>query len=379
MRETATNLAAAEIDRIQSLPDPFTVVLRRRPPSDRGRRRLLQRHDVTSSGSPRRHASGACGSGGGNLQYKQVNVTVTWPNMYLTEPVHADSALAPVESHQRPELRRRAGLRARHRRRRALRRDRARHARERRRRADDHRHDRQRPTSTAAPTCSRSPPGKYNDRRSRRPDTSTPNQIAVPSYTQQVIAAGTTTTASFQYENCAALSRSMYAANVEREHPQPPVEPRDHLRRRPRQLPQDGHGHVAQAASVSRPAIWVCPDNPADLRCNVDPEAWTENSTMADARPRPPLWPPARGTSANLGDPDGRRQRDDPERQQPALHHGRAAGDNGILWQPRMRRPPRPTPSAPSSRRTPPCRSRCRTAATRSTPATRSERPRAGT
>ncbi|MEZ5189583.1 MAG: hypothetical protein R2717_00960 [Schumannella sp.] len=40
-------------------------------------------------------ATGTCGQGGGNLQYKRVNIEVTWPGQYLDNPVRVDSILAP--------------------------------------------------------------------------------------------------------------------------------------------------------------------------------------------------------------------------------------------------------------------------------------------
>lgn len=97
LRQTASNLAAAEIDRIQAQPDAFDV--HSIPANDP---QALHTVDgvpftvvsavewVTTTGS-----SGSCGTGGGNLQYKRVNVTVSWPGMYLKNAVRADSALAP--------------------------------------------------------------------------------------------------------------------------------------------------------------------------------------------------------------------------------------------------------------------------------------------
>lgn len=92
-RETATNLAAAEIDRVQSLADPSTVVSGTQPPvTIDGVTYTVKRSVgwVPASGN-----AGRCGTGGGNLLYKRVNVTVTWPGMYLSRPVRADTALAP--------------------------------------------------------------------------------------------------------------------------------------------------------------------------------------------------------------------------------------------------------------------------------------------
>ena len=95
-RETATNLAAAEIDRVAAIPDAFNVHDETKP------KQVVvdgitynvktQTGWVSANGS-----TGNCGIGaaGGQLQYKRVNVTITWDNMYLKNPVRADTALAP--------------------------------------------------------------------------------------------------------------------------------------------------------------------------------------------------------------------------------------------------------------------------------------------
>jgi len=97
LRQTASNLAAAEVDRIQSQPDAFDVHTNDPGgvgvvyPVDGVNFTVLSKVEwVTTTGS-----TGSCGTGGGNLQYKKVNVTVSWPGMYLQNPVRADSALAP--------------------------------------------------------------------------------------------------------------------------------------------------------------------------------------------------------------------------------------------------------------------------------------------
>ena len=92
-RETAANLAAAEVDRIQAQPDAFNVHSStvNTPPID-GIVYTIKTSIgwVSTTGS-----TGSCGTGGGNLQYKRVNVEVTWPGRYLSNPVRVDSALAP--------------------------------------------------------------------------------------------------------------------------------------------------------------------------------------------------------------------------------------------------------------------------------------------
>ncbi|MCU1417010.1 MAG: prepilin-type N-terminal cleavage/methylation protein [Schumannella sp.] len=91
-REVAANLASAEIDRLQSMPDTFGVYSQITHPVVDGVTYTVDTNVgwVSTSGS-----TGNCGSGGGNLQYKAVNVEVTWPGMYLLSPVRADSALGP--------------------------------------------------------------------------------------------------------------------------------------------------------------------------------------------------------------------------------------------------------------------------------------------
>ncbi len=93
-RETATNLAAAEIDRVSAIDDAFTVVDAIVPTQVTvdGITFFVETNTgwVGASGS-----TDKCGVGAGTLQYKRVRVTVTWENMYLPNPVRADSALAP--------------------------------------------------------------------------------------------------------------------------------------------------------------------------------------------------------------------------------------------------------------------------------------------
>jgi type II secretory pathway pseudopilin PulG len=95
-RETATNLAAAEIDRVAAIPDAFNVhdVTTPKQIVVDGITYNIQTRTgwVSANGS-----TGNCGIGaaGGQLQYKRVNVTVTWDGMYLKNPVRADTALAP--------------------------------------------------------------------------------------------------------------------------------------------------------------------------------------------------------------------------------------------------------------------------------------------
>jgi type II secretory pathway pseudopilin PulG len=200
-RETATNLAAQEIDRIQSLPNAFGVTDDDDNPivvdgvSYNVARYLSW---ISTTG-----ASGSCGSGGGNLQYKRVNIEVTWDGQYIEEAVRADSILAPTTRINDPSYGvilvsvlgidgdGRSGVTV-----------------------------RVTPESggggvaitdpianTDADGCTyvlKVSPGKYKIEVERTGYIDT-NQIAVPSYTQQVVAAGSTITASFQYENASSF------------------------------------------------------------------------------------------------------------------------------------------------------------------------------
>ena len=205
-RETAAHLAAQQIDKIQSLPDAFNVH------SDTD---IIQIDGInytveTSVGwVSTTGASGSCGSGGGNLQYKRVNVSVEWPGMYLPNPVRADSALAPDSRINDPAYGTvlvsvlgidgtgRDGVTVRV--------------------TPESGGGGQTITDTIDPTdvdgCTyvlQVAPGKYKIEveRSNYIDS---NQVAVPSYTQQVVAAGTTTSASFQYDNAGTFTLD-YAA-----------------------------------------------------------------------------------------------------------------------------------------------------------------------
>jgi prepilin-type N-terminal cleavage/methylation domain-containing protein len=92
-REVAANLAASEIDTVRAIGDPFAV--------------FDAKHDVTVSGTTytvKRSAGwvsttgtvGGCGTGTGTLQYKRVNVGVSWPAQFgAGTAAHADTVLAP--------------------------------------------------------------------------------------------------------------------------------------------------------------------------------------------------------------------------------------------------------------------------------------------
>jgi prepilin-type N-terminal cleavage/methylation domain-containing protein len=92
-REVAANLAAGEIDAVRAAPDPFTVYNATRTVAIDGTRYTVARSAgwVSTTGT-----SSGCGAGTGNLQYKRVNVTVSWPGQLTTgSAAHADTVLAP--------------------------------------------------------------------------------------------------------------------------------------------------------------------------------------------------------------------------------------------------------------------------------------------
>jgi prepilin-type N-terminal cleavage/methylation domain-containing protein len=101
-RETAVNLAAQEIDLARTSSDVFAVLSRDTTVVQNGTTFTVHRATAweTTSG-----ADGNCGSGGGQLRYRRVNVSVTWDSMRATTPaVRADSALAPGSRINDPDL-----------------------------------------------------------------------------------------------------------------------------------------------------------------------------------------------------------------------------------------------------------------------------------
>lgn len=95
-RETAANLALAELDRVQAVADAFAVT------NQPAQTVTVDGVDYTVDTSLSWVGTdgttvGSCGTAGvgTNLQYKSVNVTVSWPNMLPTSVVRLDSALAP--------------------------------------------------------------------------------------------------------------------------------------------------------------------------------------------------------------------------------------------------------------------------------------------
>jgi len=101
-RESAVNLAAQEIDLARSAGNVFAVLENTSTVVQNGTTFTLHRSTnwETTTG-----ADGNCGSGGGQLRYRRVNVTVTWDSMRATTPVvRADSALGPGRRINDPAL-----------------------------------------------------------------------------------------------------------------------------------------------------------------------------------------------------------------------------------------------------------------------------------
>ncbi|TFC59883.1 prepilin-type N-terminal cleavage/methylation domain-containing protein [Cryobacterium sp. TMB1-7] len=92
-RTAAVNLVAQEIDLSRAVEDLFTLVDADKTSTMNGTTFYIHRTTnwVTSTS-----ADATCGSGGGQLKYKRVNVSVTWAGMRAsTPPVRADTVIAP--------------------------------------------------------------------------------------------------------------------------------------------------------------------------------------------------------------------------------------------------------------------------------------------
>ena len=101
-REAASNLVAQEVDLDRSVGDVFTLVDGDKTVQLNGTTFHIHRDSnwVTSTS-----ADATCGSGGGQLQYKRVNVSVTWDGMSAATPaVRGDSVIAPGTKLNDPTL-----------------------------------------------------------------------------------------------------------------------------------------------------------------------------------------------------------------------------------------------------------------------------------
>ncbi len=93
-RLVAASLASQELDRVRAIPDAFNVYSSTTTQTVNGITYTISRDAgwVSTNGS-----TASCGGGGGNLQYKAVDVQVTWPNQYvISNPVRSSAILAPA-------------------------------------------------------------------------------------------------------------------------------------------------------------------------------------------------------------------------------------------------------------------------------------------
>ncbi|MBH0053265.1 type II secretion system protein [Salinibacterium sp. SWN139] len=101
-RIVAANLASQEIDLARDAGDVFTL-------GDDSYVKTLNGDDFTVTRSTQwvdsENTGASCGTGGGTLQYKQINIEVSWTNMRTgTEPVRFDTLLAPNDRINDPGL-----------------------------------------------------------------------------------------------------------------------------------------------------------------------------------------------------------------------------------------------------------------------------------
>jgi prepilin-type N-terminal cleavage/methylation domain-containing protein len=101
-RQTATNLAAQEIDLGRSAKDVFTLGDVTRTVTNAGLTFRVTRESQWVSGAGE---DNGCGTGTGALQYKRISVTVTWDGMRAgAAPARADTLLAPRDRINDPAL-----------------------------------------------------------------------------------------------------------------------------------------------------------------------------------------------------------------------------------------------------------------------------------
>ncbi|WP_425844270.1 carboxypeptidase regulatory-like domain-containing protein [Agrococcus sp. TSP3-2-1] len=94
-KHVAANLAAAEIELAHDVPDLFDLVDETRSQVVNGTTFTIRRETAWVTDSS---ADEACGTGGGNLRFKRVNVTVSWENMPASvPPVRADTVVDPSQ------------------------------------------------------------------------------------------------------------------------------------------------------------------------------------------------------------------------------------------------------------------------------------------
>jgi prepilin-type N-terminal cleavage/methylation domain-containing protein len=98
-RSAATNLAAQEIDRARATSDVFKLGDDSYTATVDGRVFTVVRTSLWVSNAAQ---DVPCGAGGGSLQYKKINVSVSWPGM-LNQAVRSDTLLAPTSRISEPD------------------------------------------------------------------------------------------------------------------------------------------------------------------------------------------------------------------------------------------------------------------------------------
>lgn len=101
-RVVAANLAAGEVDLLRAVTDVFSIL-------DKTTTVVVGADSYTVERSTNWFTGGSgdasCGAGAGTLQYKRVNVSVTWTGMRAaTQPVQSDTILAPEGRINDPSL-----------------------------------------------------------------------------------------------------------------------------------------------------------------------------------------------------------------------------------------------------------------------------------
>ena len=92
-RAAAANLAAQEIDRARDVEDIFQILDKTTTVDLDGDVFTVKR---TTAWVANTDTGIACGTGGGNLRYKRINISVSWPNMRTgAEPARADTVIDP--------------------------------------------------------------------------------------------------------------------------------------------------------------------------------------------------------------------------------------------------------------------------------------------
>lgn len=103
LRQTAIGIAKSELDRLNANANPLDLTSTSTDVAGtNGVTYSLQR---TVQWVPASGTIAACGTGGGNLLYKNVSIRVTWPGMTtLTKPVQVDTNISPSDRVNDPSM-----------------------------------------------------------------------------------------------------------------------------------------------------------------------------------------------------------------------------------------------------------------------------------